>query len=94
MNTSGYMHFWDLTIDVVTTIQLIIAIGLTVDYSAHIAHAFMSSRKGTRQGNTALPPLFASSYSIISIKKGRSPIFEKINSRSKIRQNGPKMAQI
>ena len=43
------MHFWGLTIDVVTSIQLIIAIGLTVDYSAHIAHAFLSSRKGGRK---------------------------------------------
>lgn len=48
VNCSGYMHFWGLTVDIVTTIQLIIAIGLTVDYSAHIAHAFMSSRKGSR----------------------------------------------
>lgn len=48
VNVSGYMHFWNLTIDVVTTIQLIIAIGLTVDYSAHIAHAFMSSRLGSK----------------------------------------------
>ena len=42
------MHFWGLTIDMGTTSLLIIAIGLAVDYSAHIAHAFMSSTQGTR----------------------------------------------
>ena len=43
------MYFWGLTIDTVTTINLLIAIGLTVDYSAHIAHTFMT-QTGTRNG--------------------------------------------
>ena len=38
----GYMHFWGLTIDVVSSVIIIISIGLCVDYSAHIAHAFLS----------------------------------------------------
>ena len=37
----GYMHFWDLTLDSVTIIMLIIALGLSVDYAAHIGRAFM-----------------------------------------------------
>ncbi|XP_062500022.1 patched domain-containing protein 3-like [Corticium candelabrum] len=41
VDTAGMMHFWNLTIDVVTTVVLILAIGLAVDYSAHIAHAFL-----------------------------------------------------
>ena len=44
------MHFWGLTIDTVTTIIIVLAIGLTVDYSAHLAHAFMISKKGTKNG--------------------------------------------
>ena len=44
------MHFWGLTVDTVTTIQLILAIGLSVDYSAHIGHAFMVSQRGTAVG--------------------------------------------
>ena len=46
----GYMHFWDLTIDTVTTIILVLSIGITVDYSAHIGHAFMAARKGDKNG--------------------------------------------
>ena len=34
------MHFWNVTIDTVSCVNLIIAIGLCVDYSAHIAHRF------------------------------------------------------
>ena len=38
VDVGGYMHFWGLTIDTVSCVNLIIAIGLVVDYSAHIAH--------------------------------------------------------
>ena len=48
------MHFWGLTVDTVTTIQLILAIGLSVDYSAHIGHGFMASRDGDRIGKSLL----------------------------------------
>ena len=41
VNIIGYMHFWDLTLDSVTIIMLVIALGLSVDYSAHIARAYM-----------------------------------------------------
>ena len=41
INIIGYMHFWDLTLDSVTIIMLIIALGLSVDYAAHIGRGFM-----------------------------------------------------
>ena len=41
VNIIGYMHFWGLTLDSVTIIMLIIALGLSVDYAAHIGRAFM-----------------------------------------------------
>ena len=41
VDVGGFMHFWNLTIDTVSCNNLIIAIGLCVDYSAHIAHRFM-----------------------------------------------------
>ena len=53
INIAGYMHFWGLTVDTVTTINLILAIGLSVDYSAHIGHGFMASRKGNRVGKVS-----------------------------------------
>merc|ERR1711968_182566 len=37
----GVMWVWGLTIDSVNVIQLTLAIGLAVDYSAHIGHSFM-----------------------------------------------------
>merc|ERR1712141_62316 len=49
------MHFWGLTIDVVSSVIIIISIGLCVDYSAHIAHAFLSVQGSrTERSITAL----------------------------------------
>ena len=45
----GYMHFWGLTIDVVSAVNVIIAIGLCVDYSVHICHAFLTVAGARRE---------------------------------------------
>lgn len=37
----GVMYYWDLTIDTVAVINLVLAVGLAVDYAAHVAHSFM-----------------------------------------------------
>ena len=42
LEVAGFMHFWDLTIDVISCNTLVISIGLCVDFSAHIAHGFLS----------------------------------------------------
>ncbi len=46
------MHFWGLTIDTVSCINLVLAIGLCVDYAAHVAHTFMT-KTGTRNERAA-----------------------------------------
>jgi len=61
------MHFWGLTIDTVTTIQLILAIGLSVDYSAHIGHGFMASRDGNKVGKFNFATFFFDSFLFINI---------------------------
>ena len=48
IQVAGFMHFWDLTIDVISCNTLVISIGLCVDFSAHIAHGFLSQR-GSRE---------------------------------------------
>lgn len=39
----GLLYFWDVTISGVSTIYILICVGLAVDYSAHIAHIFRES---------------------------------------------------
>ena len=41
VDVAGLMHFWGLTVDTVTTVVLVLAIGLAVDYSAHMTHTFL-----------------------------------------------------
>ncbi|XP_034247320.1 protein patched homolog 2-like isoform X2 [Thrips palmi] len=57
VNTIGYMYFWGLTIDLVSSIALVLAVGLCVDFAAHIAYAFMGV-KGPRNERA----MFAVSY--------------------------------
>lgn len=40
-------YFWGLAIDTVAVINLVLAVGLSVDYAAHVAHSFMI-KTGTR----------------------------------------------
>ena len=47
LEVAGFMHFWGLTIDVISCNTLVISIGLCVDFSAHIAHGFLT-RQGSR----------------------------------------------
>lgn len=42
------MYIWGLTIDLVSCIALQLAVGLCVDYAAHIGHTFMTISTGTK----------------------------------------------
>ena len=44
----GFLHFWGITIDILSAVNIVLAIGLCVDYAVHIAHAFLMS-SGSRQ---------------------------------------------
>ena len=51
VDLSGFLNFWGITIDTVVAVQLILAIGLAVDYSVHIGHTFMIF-SGSRNGKS------------------------------------------
>lgn len=42
------MESWGLTIDLVSCIGLELAVGLCVDYAAHVGHTFLVTGHGTR----------------------------------------------
>lgn len=39
----GLLDFWNVTFNSVTVVNNVIAIGLAVDYSAHIGHSYLSA---------------------------------------------------
>ncbi len=41
---TGLSHFWGLTIDTITSMAIVLSIGLTVDYSAHVGHSFIVAK--------------------------------------------------
>ena len=43
----GLMYIWGVSLNSISMINLVMAIGFSVDYSAHIAHAFLMSEKRT-----------------------------------------------
>ena len=52
VDVMGFMYFWGLTIDTTTSMLLIVCIGLSVDYAAHIAHGFLEeSEKKDAEGS-------------------------------------------
>lgn len=49
VNVCGLMYQWGLTIDMVSCIALQLAVGLCVDYAAHIGHTFLVTTGESRQ---------------------------------------------
>lgn len=47
IDVGALMHWWGLTIDTVSCIDLVLAVGLCVDYAAHVGHTFMT-QKGSK----------------------------------------------
>ena len=43
----GLMYFWGVDLSVISLINLVMAVGFSVDYSAHVAQAFVSSKEKT-----------------------------------------------
>ena len=74
VNVVGFAHFWDTSINVVSTINLVLCIGLAVDYAAHIGHAFMVA-SGSRKSKAIMmqPTYFCiclkNQWTIHSLKK-------------------------
>ncbi|XP_045765423.1 patched domain-containing protein 3-like [Maniola jurtina] len=48
VNVLGWMQRWGMTVDIVCCIGLELAIGLCVDYAAHVGHTFLTITQGSR----------------------------------------------
>lgn len=52
VNVGGFMQQWGLTLDLCSCIALQLAVGLCVDYAAHIGHTFLTVSQGNRDRRT------------------------------------------
>lgn len=48
INVLGCMQKWGMTVDIVCCIGLELAIGLCVDYAAHVGHTFLTIKEGSK----------------------------------------------
>ena len=44
VNIVGFLHFWGITVDIISCVNIVLAVGLCVDYSVHIGHAFIVAK--------------------------------------------------
>ncbi|KAH1176637.1 hypothetical protein KIL84_010339 [Mauremys mutica] len=61
---AGFMTYWDVSLDSISMINLVICIGFSVDFSAHISYAFVSSEKST-MNEKAVDALYLLGYPVI-----------------------------
>lgn len=61
---TGYMALWGVNLDSISMIILVVCIGFTVDFSAHISYAFVSSKKSTAN-ERVIDALFSLGYPVL-----------------------------
>ncbi|KTF77054.1 hypothetical protein cypCar_00035517 [Cyprinus carpio] len=61
---TGFMALWGVNLDSISMIILVVCIGFTVDFSAHISYAFVSSKKSTAN-ERAVDALFSLGYPVL-----------------------------
>lgn len=61
VDIAGSMYYWGLSINTVTAVLLVLVVGLSVDYAAHVAHAFMRAT-GSQKGIIGYPSVSPTSF--------------------------------
>lgn len=74
LGVAGYMALWDVNLDSISMINLIMCIGFSVDFTAHICYTYMSSKKKSPKARVreafhslGLPIIQGSSSTILGI---------------------------
>mmetsp|Transcript_31411 Transcript_31411/g.55522 ORF Transcript_31411/g.55522 Transcript_31411/m.55522 type:complete len:888 (-) Transcript_31411:376-3039(-) len=80
----GYMAHWNLDFNSVTAINLVLAVGLAVDYSAHIAHSFLVCKGSGRDralqavdhiGTSVFNGAFSTFLAVLPLSMSKSYVF-------------------
>lgn len=64
LGVAGYMSLWDVNLDSISMINLIMCIGFSVDFTAHICYTYMSS-KGRTSGERVRDALYSLGLPIV-----------------------------
>ncbi|XP_065167705.1 NPC intracellular cholesterol transporter 1 homolog 1b-like [Atheta coriaria] len=71
VNLAGMMYIWDITLNAVSLVNLVMSVGISVEFTGHIVHAFEVSKKHTPldRATDALGLMGASVFSGITLTK-------------------------
>ncbi|XP_053117841.1 patched domain-containing protein 3-like [Hemicordylus capensis] len=64
VGVTGFMVYWDVNLDSISMINLVICIGFSVDFSAHISYAFVASEK-PKVNERAIDALYRLGYPVV-----------------------------
>ncbi|KAM8967155.1 patched domain-containing protein 3 [Pelodytes ibericus] len=64
VGVTGFMAFWKVNLDSISMINLVICIGFSVDFSAHISYAYISNKK-PRANDRIIDALHSLGYPIL-----------------------------
>ncbi|XP_072010195.1 patched domain-containing protein 3-like [Engystomops pustulosus] len=64
VGVTGFMAYWDVNLDSISMINLVICIGFSVDFSAHISYAYVSNHN-TKANERVIEALHSLGYPIV-----------------------------
>ncbi|XP_030383524.1 NPC intracellular cholesterol transporter 1 [Scaptodrosophila lebanonensis] len=71
INLSGLMYYWDISLNAVSLVNLVMAVGISVEFCSHLVHSFSLSKETTRVDRAAdsLVQMGSSIFSGITLTK-------------------------
>ena len=74
------MTIWNIVLDGITLINLIMCIGFSVDFSAHFCYHYidLKHKAGEKQGDTVERTLYSVSKPVIQVKTASTRDFDSI----------------
>ncbi|GLH02514.1 NPC intracellular cholesterol transporter 1 homolog 1b [Gryllus bimaculatus] len=71
IDIAGMMYLWDITLNAVSLVNLVMAVGISVEFCSHIVHAFAQSSKNTKEERVteALATMGSAVFSGITVTK-------------------------
>uniref|UniRef100_A0A0M3I2E1 SSD domain-containing protein n=1 Tax=Ascaris lumbricoides TaxID=6252 RepID=A0A0M3I2E1_ASCLU len=65
VGTVGYLHLWDVRLDAISLISMLMSIGFSVDYSAHICYHFFTHKEVSAESEKSYSSVGSRTISII-----------------------------
>ena len=71
----GVIHFWDLTLNPIVMINIVVSVGIAVDYSAHIAYAYLTQKVDEENEETNTPEKIRKYKATMALRLMGSSVF-------------------